>query len=107
MWWRDGAAGDRLELEFDVEEVGDYRMAAALTKANDYGIVTISLNGQTIQEHVDLYHPVVINEEIKLVVHRLKAGKNRLSVVITGENPAAIKRRMFGLDYVLAVRQGG
>jgi hypothetical protein len=107
LWWRDGAAGDRLELEFDVEEVGDYRMAAALTKANDYGIVTISLNGQTIQEHVDLYHPVVINEEIKLGVHRLKAGKNRLSVVITGENPAAIKRRMFGLDYVLAVRQGG
>ncbi|MEN6307722.1 MAG: DUF2961 domain-containing protein [Anaerohalosphaeraceae bacterium] len=101
LWWIDAKEGDTLTLEFSVDKAGLYALTAALTKAKDYGIISIAVNGKTLTEKLDLYNPSVITEEIALGTCQLKQGVNQIEVKIIGSNPEAIKRNMFGLDYIL------
>ncbi|MBN2512495.1 MAG: DUF2961 domain-containing protein [Sedimentisphaerales bacterium] len=105
LWWIDAKEGDTLILDFSVDKAGLYAMTAALTKANDYGIIAIAVNGKPLAEKLDLYNPAVITEEIALGTCQLKQGVNQLEVKIIGSNPEAIKRNMFGLDYILLTPQ--
>jgi len=105
LWWIDAKEGDALTLDFSVDKAGLYAMTAALTKAKDYGIIAIAVNGKTLSEKLDLYNPAVITEEIALGTCQLKQGVNQLEVKIIGSNPEAIKRNMFGLDYILLTPQ--
>ena len=75
------------------------------TKARDYGIVRIAVNGETKIDSLDLYNPSVVAVDVKLPVYRLDAGKNTLEVTILGANPSAVKSHMFGLDYLLPSKQ--
>jgi len=105
LWWVDGAPEDTLTLEFDAPRKGDYRVAAALTHAVDYGIVNISINGQNIKNVVDLFNHEVETRDVDLGVFTLKKSRNRLKVTISGANEAARKRHMFGLDYLLLKKE--
>jgi hypothetical protein len=100
LWWRDAKPGDRLVLEVPVEGAGTYRVAANLTKANDYGVVRIKLNDQAVETAFDRYHPSVSHDLVPLGRFTLKEGTNRLEVEIEDTNPQAVKRYMFGLDYL-------
>ncbi|MBM4088213.1 MAG: DUF2961 domain-containing protein [Planctomycetes bacterium] len=99
LWWIDGKVGDRLLLEFPVEKAGRYEVFANLTKAVDYGIVKISVNDNTPCEF-DRFHGRVAHDRLSLGTFELPQGANRLTVEITGANERAIKRHMFGLDYL-------
>ncbi len=99
LWWRDGKTGDRLVLEFPVSKAGRYAVTANLTKANDYGIVRLRINDQSAVEF-DRFHDRVANDVVSLGEYDLKTGPNRLSIEIAGAHPQAIKRYMFGLDYL-------
>jgi len=101
LWWRDAKPNDRLILEFPVEEAGTYRVIANLTKANDYGIVRVTINDQSIDKSFDRFAPRVSHDRQDLGKFSLKKGQNRLAVEIVGANEKAIKRYMFGLDYLL------
>jgi hypothetical protein len=87
-------------LEVPVEKAGTYRVIANLTKAVDYAIVRIELNGQDAEKPLDRYAPQVGHDPIDLGKFRLDKGPNLLEVEILGANEKAIKRHMFGLDYV-------
>jgi hypothetical protein len=100
LWWRDAKPGDRLVIELPVEQEGTYRVAANLTKANDYGIVRMKINDQAVESSIDRYHPTVKHDLVELGKFTLKAGPNRLEVEIEGANTKAVKRHMFGLDYL-------
>jgi len=100
VWWLDGKPGDTLVLVVPVEKAGKYTLTAALTKAIDYGIVQLSLDDTPLREPIDLINDEVITREIGLGDHELSAGEHHLKVEITGANPNAIKRYMFGLDYL-------
>jgi len=100
IWWRDGKPGDKLVLAFDVEKAGRYAVKAALTMAIDYGIVQLSLDGKQIGEPLDLINNGVITREFPLGTHELSAGEHKLTAEITGANPKAVKRYMFGVDYL-------
>jgi hypothetical protein len=101
LWWTDAKPGDKLDLELPVTKAGNYRLSVQLTKAPDYGIVQLYLDGQKLGEPIDLYHPTVIpTGQLPLGLHELNAGPHRLLVEITGANPKAVKSYMFGLDYV-------
>ena len=100
LWWRDAKPGDCLVLELPVETAGSYRVRANLTKANDYGIVRVKLNDQAVESTIDRYHPSVKHDLVELGKFTLKAGPNRLEVEIEGANAKAVKRHMFGLDYL-------
>jgi len=101
LWWRDGKVGDRLILEFPVQSAGTHDVIAALVKAVDYGIVSIAINGQTLAKNLDLYHTEVVTQEMSLGTADLKKGVNQMVVTVVGANPKAVKRHMFGLDYLL------
>ncbi len=101
LWWINAKPGDRLELALPVDKAGKYQVTTRLTKARDYCIVQLGLDGKNQGPSVDLYHPEVVPSEVlDLGTHQLSAGQHVLSAEIIGANPAAEKAYMFGLDYV-------
>lgn len=104
MWWRHASPGDRLVLGFEVEKAGTCEVRAVFTKAPDYGIHQLYINGKKCGEPMDFYHPEVIaDEERSLGLFELKAGENLFEVEVTGSRPEAIPAHMFGLDYLRLV----
>jgi len=102
LWWTLGKVGDKLVLALPVARRGKYELAAILTKARDYGIVQLSLDGRKLGGPIDLYNPdVVPTKPLSLGTHELAKGTHELTVEITGANPKAVKAYMFGLDCVL------
>ncbi|NLV43281.1 MAG: DUF2961 domain-containing protein [Candidatus Hydrogenedentes bacterium] len=101
LWWRHGNPGDTLVLGFNVEKAGNYEVLAVFTKAPDYGIHQVAVNGTPTGAPIDLYHDsVIIAKEQSLGRFDLQAGENLLAVRITGRRPEAQPGHMFGLDYL-------
>lgn len=102
MWWRDSKPGDKLTLGFNADKAGRQRVIVRLTRANDYGIVQLRINGQKAGDTIDLYNNgVAPTEEIDLGSFDLKKGENTLTAEIVGANDDAVKAYMFGIDYLL------
>ena len=101
LWWIEAKPGDKLDLALPVKQAGKYRLGMQLTKAPDYGIVQLYLDGQKLGDPIDLYHESVIPTGLLAMgEHDLTAGEHKLTVEIVGANDKAIKNYMFGLDYV-------
>ena len=101
LWWRNGKPGDKMEMTFDLEKDSEYEFEIAFTKANDYAQVQLYLNDKKLQEPIDLYSSNVIHSGVlKLGIHKLKSGTQKLSIEILGANPKALKRYMVGLDFI-------
>ena len=101
LWWIDAKLGDKLDLALPVKQTGKYRLGMQLTKAVDYGIVQLYLDGQKLGDPIDLYHNgVVPTGLLPMGEHDLAAGDHKLTVEIVGANAKAVKSYMFGLDYV-------
>jgi hypothetical protein len=104
LWWRGAEPGCRLELTFSVTNTAQYEIRAQFTKARDYGIVQLALDGAKLGAPIDLYHPAVIpSGELTLGKRELTAGEHQLRVEITGANARAERSYMFGLDYLRLV----
>ena len=102
LWWTDAKPGDKLMLAVPVGQSAPYRLKMQLTKAIDYGIVQLYLNGEKLGEPIDLYNNGVIPTGVlDMGIHELDRGEHKLTVEITGANQKAVKKYMFGLDYVL------
>jgi hypothetical protein len=85
-----------------VPKTGKYAVKLQLTKAFDYGIVQLSLDGQKLGDPLDLYHDgAVPSGELSLGEHELAQGDRTLRVEIVGANEKAKKLHAFGLDYVV------
>ncbi len=76
-----------IELPFDVTEDGRYLLKADLTRAKDYGIYEIQLDGKKIGEPVNLYNAEVVVKQEKLGIHPLNKGAHRLRFVCVGADP--------------------
>lgn len=104
LWWRNANVGDTLTVAIPVEKAGRYEVFAVFTKAVDYGIHTLAINGKEAVKGLDLFNNGVIETpEQSLGTFDLKKGENTLGISITGANPQAVKSHMFGLDYVRLV----
>ena len=99
LWWTGTKPGDKLVLELPVARAGDYSLVAQFSRAVDYGIVQLSLDGKPLGKPIDLYVPNVVVKPMLLGKRKLAAGSHRLTVEIVGTNPRAVKAYMFGLDY--------
>lgn len=102
LWWRDAPGpGARLRLAFRVPAAGRYRVVARFLMAPDYGITRLKINGQPAGAPVDLYADGIrVSDERVLGVFELQRGENTLEAEVVGTNPKAIRRFMFGLDYL-------
>jgi hypothetical protein len=101
LWWIDAKPGNTLDLAVPVEKAGTYRLKMQLTKAVDYGIVQLSLDGKKLGQPIDLYNNgVVATGVLDMGTHELSKGQHVLRVEIVGANEKAVKSYMFGLDYI-------
>ncbi len=101
LWWTDAGIGDRLRVQLPVAELGRYKLKMQLTKAPDYGIVQLYLDGKKLGKPLDLYNPTVAaTGELDMGEHEFSKGNHLLMIEITGANPQAVKSYMAGLDYV-------
>lgn len=102
LWWTGAKPGDRLTLAVNAPQAGEYNVYVAMTKARDYGIFELAVNGQPSSQPYDLFNApdVITTGPIALGTYSLNKGQNELQVTIKGSNPKAVKSFMFGLDYV-------
>jgi hypothetical protein len=101
LWWTDAKPNDTLELAVPVDKDGAYRIVARMTKAVDYGIMQLRLDGKELGGPIDLYNDgVILMPEIELGTMPLTKGRHVLQVKIVGANDKAVKNYMFGLDYL-------
>ena len=102
LWWTEAKPGDRLDLALPVSQAGRQQLKLQLTKAPDYAIIQLYLDGSKLGGPLDLYHPEVVpTGALDFGTHDLSAGERKLSLEILGANPKAIKNYMAGLDYVV------
>jgi len=103
LWWTGAKPGDKLVLAVPLKKAGRYRVSAVMTKAIDYGIVQLYLDGKKAGEPIDLFNNGVIPTDppVALGVHELSAGEHKLTVEILGANEKAVKAYMFGLDRLI------
>ncbi|MEZ6102426.1 MAG: c-type cytochrome [Pirellulaceae bacterium] len=106
LWWTGAGPGDKLNLELPVTETGAYDLELVLTKAVDYGVVQLHLDGRELGSPIDLFdgEAVVTTGVLRFPAQQLEAGSHTLTLEITGANPRAKKAFMIGLDYVRMVR---
>lgn len=102
LWWTGAQPGSKLELALPIEKEGRYVLEMVFTKARDYGIAQLALDGQKLGGPIDFYNSpeVITTGVLEFEGLDLKAGQHKLSVEIIGAHPQAIKAYMFGLDYV-------
>jgi len=89
-------------IEFDVSEGGEREVRVRLTKACDYGIFQLYINGQPAGAPVDLYvsEGVLPTEGIEIGTFELQSGQNTLTAEVLGKNPGnpCANCYHFGLD---------
>jgi len=102
LWWTGAKPGNTLDLAMPVQKSARYRLTMQLTKAIDYGIVQLYLDGKKLGEPIDLFNNgVVPTGVLDMGLHDLDAGQHTLRIEITGANEKAVKSYMFGIDYIL------
>ncbi len=101
LWWTDAKPGDTLDLAIPVEKTSSYRIKMQLTKAIDYGVVQLYLDGKKLGDPVNLFNQnVAATGVLDMGVHKLIKGQHTLQAKIVGADDRAVKGYMFGLDYV-------
>ncbi len=102
LWWTGGKPDQKLTLALPVKEAGKYTLYGALTKAKDYGVTSIALDGKPVTSSFDGFNtPKVIHTgELDWGTHELTAGEHKLTFTLASPNPDAVPSNMVGLDYV-------
>ena len=106
LWFQGASVGDRVSLHINVPQDGTYAATVALTKAADYGIVQVGVDGADLGAPVDGFAPSgVAVADHGLGPVTLTAGQHTLTLTVAGRNAAATSS-MIGLD-VLTLKLTG
>ncbi|MEN3941761.1 PVC-type heme-binding CxxCH protein [Prosthecobacter sp. SYSU 5D2] len=102
LWWTGAKVGDKLSITFPVTKAGRQKVHAVFTKAPDYGIVRLAVDGQpSVLGDLDLYRSNVSNTAVRFIGEfDLQPGNHTLEVTIIGKNEKAKPAMMFALDYL-------
>jgi hypothetical protein len=103
--WTQGKQGETIEIEFSVPKAGQYKLIAVFTKAGDYGIFEIAVDGKPLGKPIDLYDPkVTTTGEISLGIVPLEKGPHVWKATAIGHNEKSrdthAGNHIFGLDYL-------
>lgn len=104
--WTKGNKGESIEMEFSVATGGKRELIVVLTKAVDYGIAQLAVDGKNVGKPIDCYAKTVTTTgEISLGTLDLKEGAHVLTATVIGRN-ATVKGNfptgnyLFGIDYL-------
>ena len=88
-WIHGTKAGDKTVFGFTVPTTGTYELSAVLTKAADYGIVDVRIDGNAAVGFDGYQASGVGTQTVALGTAPLTAGAHQLAVTLTGKNAAA------------------
>ncbi len=104
LWWLDAEAGDTWKLEFVLtgqQRPETFEVFGDFTKANDYGIAQVSIDGMILKEEQDFFLPKLGKSgPTRLGELKLDGGKHTLEIKIVGHHKEAIPRHMVGIDWI-------
>ncbi|WP_193212796.1 glycoside hydrolase family 172 protein [Luteolibacter marinus] len=106
--WTGATLGDEIEVEFAVEHAGRFDLMAAFTKAPDYGVFALAIDGRPLDRHLDFFAGRVgATGALPLGRFDLAAGKHVLKAKAIGTNPqvraGSSGSHVFGLDFLRPV----
>ena len=107
--WTQGKKGEAIEIELPIPKTGQYELVAVFTKAGDYGIFEIAVDGKTIGTPIDLFDTTVTTTgEVSLGTVHLEEGTHVLKATAIGNNEKArdthAGSHIFGLDYLRLIQ---
>lgn len=105
LWWTGGKPKDRLSVEIPAVKQGTYDLEVVLTKARDYAVVELQLNGKTVDPAIDCFDAknVITTGVLTYPGLQLPEGSSQLTLVIRGANAKAVKGYMVAVDFVKLV----
>jgi hypothetical protein len=105
LFFRATKVGDHMVLTINVPAAGTYNLSAAMTKARDYGIVSLAVDGVQLGQPFDGYNSpnVTVNNNVAFGSVQLSAGAHHLAFTVVGKNPSSIGYQV-GIDYLQLVK---
>ena len=109
--WAHGKRGQSIAIEFGVAESATYAITIRMTKARDYGVFQLSLDGKRLGKPVDLFsRNVEPAAPMGFGVHSLAKGVHILRVEAVGSSsdvklPHSVGIHLFGLDYLVLTKK--
>jgi len=101
LWYRSGAPGGFVAVPVHVDTEGDYEVVGHFTKARDYGVFQLEIDGKPLGQPFDGYNDgVIASPEISFGKVHLAAGDHEFRFEVTGKNVGAVGC-MIGVDYLL------
>lgn len=101
LWWIDGQPGSTLTLPLEVSESGEYEIVGFFTRAQDYGIISVSVNGELMGDLMDGFDSKVsATGPISFGRKRLAAGVNEVTLTLLGKDARAAG---FGGGYLVGI----
>jgi hypothetical protein len=106
LFWRDPEPGATLDLSIEVPRDGAWRVAIALTRAPDYGVLAFEVDQHPVRARFDGYAagvgaPLVI----ELGTFAMQRGTRPVSLMVSGRNPLA-SAHFVGIDHILLTPAG-
>ena len=106
LLWVDGAVGAVLDLIVNVPASGKYVLELHMTRAPDYGIISVEVAGTSAAKHFYGYRPKVLpSGGYPMGTFALVAGKRRVALKIIGKAPESTGY-LVGVDKIVLTRVG-
>ncbi|HXM29866.1 MAG TPA: hypothetical protein VN957_27835 [Chthoniobacterales bacterium] len=104
LWFQASKGGDYMVLTINVPAAGTYDLSAVMTKARDYGIVSLMVDGSQLGPPFDGYnYPNVTVATVDYGSVPLSAGAHKLTFTLVGKNPNSINY-LVRIDYLLLTK---
>lgn len=101
LWWVEARPGDRLTLPLEVPEAGTYDLVGFFTRAGDYGVIRVLVNGEPVGPLMDGYaEGVEPTGPLRFGRVALEAGTNDLVVELVGKD---IRSSGFSDGYLVGI----
>lgn len=98
LFYTGDSIGDYVTFELNIKEAKNYEISGYFTKANDYCIFQLYIDGEPLGRPFDGYNTEVVRSgEIKFGKMLLKRGKHELRLEVTGKNPQS-RSYFIGVD---------
>lgn len=86
LWWTQAEPGDRLTLPLGAPAAGEYELIGFFTRAQDYGIVRLYVNGEALSPLVDGYAgEVEASGPVSFGRVEMQEGENEVVVELVGK----------------------
>jgi len=101
LWWVEAGPGDQLSIPIEVPESGTYELFGFFTRAQDYGVFRIKVNGEVVGFLVDGFSSKVEpTGPISFGEVELEEGAQNIVLEIVGKDARA---RGYGDGYLVGV----